>query len=398
MHGKFSYIFILIFLFFGVISYDFVQFKTGFSYTDEILAAFMFFYWILKAKHKTKGLYLVLSIFSFYLVNSILHPNNVLPAILSDFVQQLKPFVSFFTLYDIGINLNDTYKKKICCFCKIFALLILPVGLINMGGGPIMNEFLGGYARYATISICLGTTYLLFSNQNKKDIVVTFLIYAIGLLSFRSKMFGFFAAAIAIFFFWNNIKIKKRLVNFKTMIFAVIAVSGIIWASWDKINFYFVEGFQAQNMFARPLLYAKAIEILQDYPLFGSGFGSYATDASAQYYSPLYFAYQLYLSPEIGEGLFISDTYFPVLAQFGYVGIGLFFYFWYWIIRKAKCNLDGTGDVLNFKLAVLIVIFFFIESVADSTFTQNRGLYMMAMLAVSLKTKKIHEKSFIYSK
>lgn len=33
-----------------------------------------------------------------------------------------------------------------------------------------------------------------------------------------------------------------------------------------KIEFYFIDGLFADNMFARPLLYVKAIDILNDFP------------------------------------------------------------------------------------------------------------------------------------
>lgn len=381
MQNKFAYCLVLFFLIVGILTYDFVQIRTGFSYTDELIAMFLFLYWCFKEKHKTNGLLVVFTIFCIYLFNSIIHPHNVLPAILGDFIQQLKPFLAFYTMYDLGMNLNSYYRRKICKACLWLTLIILPIGIIGIGGRPPMNEF-GGHSRYATSSICLGCTYFFFSQHKKKDLIKMFLIFSVGLLSLRSKMFGFYAAAFAIFILWKNVKMNKKLLNVKTLMMIVVLVPLVIWAAWEKINFYFIEGFEATNMFARPLLYVKAIEILNDFPLLGTGFGSYATDASAVYYSPLYFTYELYLSPEIGEGLFLSDTYFPVLAQFGYIGVALFFYFWYSIIKKSKKHFDVDGEVWRFKMTILIVVFFFIESIADSTFTQNRGLYMMAMLGL----------------
>ncbi len=71
------------------------------------------------------------------------------------------------------------------------------------------------------------------------------------------------------------------------------------------------------------------IEILKRYPLLGSGMGSYANYASVAYYSPIY--YQLGyekiwgLGPEMPE--FAADTFLPVLAQYGLIGIFLFYLF-----------------------------------------------------------------------
>lgn len=267
-----------------------------------------------------------------------------------------------------------------------------------------MVDYFGGHARYSSIAICIGTTYYFFSNRSRKSLFVCFMIYGIGLLSMRSKMFGFFAAAIIINMCWHVKNMKSvKIMSLKSISMLIILVISILYAAKEKIFFYFVDGVQSENMFARPLLYKTAVEILSDFPLFGTGFGSYATDASAVYYSPLYYEYGLYLSPEIGNGLFISDTWFPALAQFGCVGICLFVLFWREVYIKAQTKYRLTGNSQNFKMALLIMTYFFIESVADSTFTQNRGMYMMMILALCVRCSnndmnRQNEKDIIYSK
>ena len=175
----------------------------------------------------------------------------------------------------------------------------------------------------------------------------------------------------------------------KNILILVVLLVGVCYAAREKIQFYFVDGYNASNMFARPLLYVKALEILEDFPFLGTGFGSYATDASAQFYSPLYYQYGLYLSPEIGNGSFISDTWFPVLAQFGYVGVFLYALFWRCVFLKAKAKYELMRNSSELKIAILIMVYMFIESVADSTFTQNRGMYMMMLLALSVRCTNV---------
>lgn len=267
----------------------------------------------------------------------------------------------------------------------VAAILLLPIGIINMGGGELMEQ-VGGYARYATMTTILGITYLLYSKQTKKDLIISSLLISIGLLSLRSKAFGFFAAYIGIMFFWQ-LNEQRKILTTKNILLCIIVLGGIFFAAWGKIDFYFVQGAEAENMFARPLLFVKSWEILQDYPFFGTGYGSYATNASAAYYSPLYIQYDLIYSNEIGEGLFLSDTYFPVFAQFGFVGIGLFIWFWVRRVKTAYQNFYFNGNVLYFKLVILIVVFFCIESVADSTYTHNRGMVMMMLLALILRNR-----------
>lgn len=244
----------------------------------------------------------------------------------------------------------------------------------------------GGYSRYATIMIVLGTTYIIYSRQYKRKLYITLVIYSIGLLSLRSKMFGFYIAFVCVMFLWKKVSVKK-LVSLKMVILFSFMIIAVIYVAKEKIEFYFIDGLFADNMFARPLLYVKAIDILNDFPFFGTGFGSYATFASAEYYSPLYYTYDLYISPEIGRGLYISDSYFPVFAQFGYVGFVLFVCFWFRLLKIAKTNFEIYNNELLFKLTILIFIFFIIESIADSTFTHNRGMVMLMLLAIILNNK-----------
>ena len=53
----------------------------------------------------------------------------------------------------------------------------------------------------------------------------------------------------------------------------------------------------------------------------------------------------------------------------------------------AKTNFEIYNNELLFKLTILIFIFFIIESIADSTFTHNRGMVMLMLLAVILNNK-----------
>ena len=382
---RFNYIFLLVSLIFGVIFYDTIQKNFNFSYIDEILALALAVRLCMNGRF-TKEFVLFVMIVLFYLTNSFIDPHNVNDAIWMDFLIQIKPYIVFYAVYTINFAISDRHERTIRRFCKIAAILLLPIGILNIGGGELMEQ-VGGYARYATMMTILGMTYLIYSNQTKKDKTVATLIILIGLLSLRSKAFGFFAAHVCIMFFWN-LSEQKKILTTKNVILCSIVLCGIIFAAWGKIDFYFVQGgIEADDMFARPLLFVKSWEILQDYPFFGTGFGSYATNASSVYYSPIYIKYGLIYSNEIGNGLFLSDTFFPVFAQFGFVGIGLFIWFWVRRVKTAYQNFHMNGNVVYFKLVILIVVFFCIESVSDSTFTHNRGMVMMMLLAIILRNR-----------
>ena len=111
--------------------------------------------------------------------------------------------------------------------------------------------------------------------------------------------------------------------------------------------------------------YWKKEEVLIEYFYLGTGLGTYGCHASAVYYSPLYYEYDLWrihgLAPCATS--FISDTYYPsLIVQFGLVGFFLFVSFWVWIYKKLDYNYKQTNNIKNYRIGVLIICYFVIES------------------------------------
>ena len=196
-----------------------------------------------------------------------------------------------------------------------------------------------------------------------------------------------------VFYFNRSIKLKF---NFRNTFFIVSALALTILAGWRKIYFYFVmcgfgTGRSVDDFYAHMALYYFSIFILKDFFPFGSGFASYATHASGQSYSSIYAKYGMdnLFGLSKSEWGFVADTYYPALAQFGYAGVALFFYFWFYLFRKAV-RMFSKGYVKEAALAILIIIFFIIECTSDATLTHNRGMFMMMLLGLvfaDVKTK-----------
>jgi hypothetical protein len=176
--------------------------------------------------------------------------------------------------------------------------------------------------------------------------------------------------------------------NVQNTAFIIVALACALFVAREKIYYYFIlggfgDGRTASDLYARMALYYFSLPIFVDYFPFGSGFGTYATYASAIDYSPIYIKYGMQnmhgLSKEMPD--FIADTYFPALAQFGIAGVILFFTFWIHFARKAmkayrlSCHKEAT-------IALIIIIFFMIESTSDSTITHNRGMFLMIILGL----------------
>lgn len=76
--------------------------------------------------------------------------------------------------------------------------------------------------------------------------------------------------------------------------------------------------------------------------------------------------------------MFVGDTFYPELAQFGFIGIILFLLFFY---RRYKeiCSLRNL-DAYLLGLIILTTILF--ESVADTTLLSNRGVMYFILLGL----------------
>ncbi len=382
-------VFLIIGLIFGVLFYDYIYIKLGFSYIDELMALFFVlftFFLIIRTRQgltEKYWLYLFL-IFGFYLVYSFHIKSNYASAILQDFAVQIKPYLGFFCAYTIAPVFTEKQKDILrkTCFFSFFCLIVISFDMWNI---------MGHASRFATATICTATLFLFSSEYNKKNILIFILMLALGIFSGRSKAYGFFviSAGLVLAYYYNfSFKISIKTIS---IIFLLLFIS--LYLTWDKIYFYFIYGTQnidaneIGEAFARPVLYIKSKEILMDYFLLGSGFASYATYFSGVYYSKIYEYYGIDNIYGLSEDYpdFIADTFYPSLVQFGIIGITLFVLFWRFIYRRSVIY---KSDKKNYFLSLIIIIFFIIESIADSTFIHNRGLFIMILLGIVVSTSK----------
>lgn len=373
--------FIVLSLFVGVCFYDFIGDNLGFTFIDELLVLYLFVKWLIDGK-ENKEFVVFLSISFIYLFYGFLFGQNVWRAVLMDYFIEVKPFVAFYCSYSMRFRLNKEEQCLVRKLCMVLSILFLPIGIDCILGGKLVFTIFGHPSRYCTTYQILGLVYIIFSNHRKEYLKNGALIMALSLLGGRSKAYGFFALYLFMIYYPQLLK-YRQLLNFKNVLMFIILVSLVLTVSWQKVSYYFFTGTQSDEMFARPLLYVTSLKILADYPLLGSGLGSYATFASSVYYSPIYYRYGISnahgLTPE-NPG-FICDTYFPIIAQFGLIGIILLFFFWKARIDYAnKYRLRGDG--FSFFITMLVFFFFIIEGVADSSFIQNRGVFIMFLLGI----------------
>ena len=375
-------------LIFGVMFYDTI----GFDYTDELCSLFLFIlflkYVFSTPKWEVNKLFLtVTAVFLFYLCYSFYIGSNVKSAILTDFVIQYKPYLGFFCVYAIKPEIPERYRKLVREVCLVLGVYLALVGIGCLISYESLEYTFKHPSRLATAVSVVALLYLYCSDYTTKDKLIFILLMVIGLASGRSKFYGFFIICAAMVLFVRpSFKLK---LNVKNVVFFIIVFVIVVFFTYTKIDLYFVTGGEelttneeVQDSIARAALYFHVPEILMDYFPLGSGFGSYATYASGVYYSPLYEKYgmdSIYgLTKDYGS--FIADTYYPALAQFGIIGVCLFFLFW---IRLAIKSVKNYRYIYKESLlSMVIILFFLIECTSDATITHNRGLFMMMLLGL----------------
>lgn len=390
--NTFYYLFVFT-LIFGVIFYD----ALGFNFVDELCAIALCglygFYIFHTPNWSINKMFLItLCVFLFYLCYSLFIHSNTKAAILSDFIIQLKPYLAFFTVYAFKPVLNKQMKKNLQLLSIIFSIYLLGIGITSLFSLDILHSLLTHQSRLATAATITALLYLYCSEYTLKDKIIFLLLLAVGLLSGRSKMYGFFViAAFLVFYINRNFKLKFSSKNITIFSIAIVAMTIV---AWDKINFYFIEGGfgnerETQDLYARAALYYFSLDLFKEYFPFGSGFATYGTFASGEYYSHIYND----LGMDVMQGLtendprFIADTYFPSLAQFGVVGAILFFLFWMILTRNSILYFHKE-NIKDFVISIVIICFFLIECTSDATITHNRGLFIMMLLALTLRNQQ----------
>lgn len=384
----------LFILIFGILLYGVI----GFDFIDELCALALLCIFLICLFNTpnwsfNKGFLTTICIFIFYLCYSVYIHSNTTKAIVSDMVVQIKPYLAFFCTYSIMPKFNTKHKTIMRVACLIFWILLIPVGI---AGGINENYFkptMGHPAYFAAAIVCISTTYLYCSDFSTKDKIVFILLLSLGLLSGRSKFYGFYAFSVFLIFYFSSIKQFK--LNFKNGIILLIMGIVMIIVAWKKIDLYFYHAMTTmdeseKDLIARFVLYATAPQILLDYFPFGSGLASFGTYYSGVYYSDIYLDYGIDGVWGITKHYygFIADTFYPSLAQFGFVGIFLYALFWIYILTKALMFYKKDINKKNFIMVLMFIVFFAIEGTTDSTFTTHRGFYVLVLLGIVLSDLK----------
>lgn len=338
-------------------------------------------------------LWIIMAVMTAYAVYSLFLPYNNLRAIFSDWIIQQKPFIPFVVMLAVKPALTATDRVTIKVISIINVLIPLAVWSLGMKAVEEVMQHI------SYVGLTIFTSALAFylasigptGRVDRRSLIVTILMIITGLVCGRSKYFGSAVFAVFMMFFYTPDMLHRygrRAIAMFGVVIALVAIVG-----WQKFEFYFIggEGMEIDTgrlaTIARPMMYYTGALIIIDHLPFGSGLASFATFPSAKSYSTLYYDYSLDkvwgLGPSMPE--FITDAFYPSLAQFGLVGIALFIWFWIYVARMLRSLIrSGSPDSAPlFTLGWIIILFLMIENIANTTIVQGSGLCSMIMLGLA---------------
>jgi hypothetical protein len=383
---KMPFLFFLIALLGALFLYD----LNYFDYIDEALALWVFVVFVvyvaghrgdLESKKRQRPAFVFLGVLLFYIIYSVVIKSNSFVAIMIDALSFLKGFGVFFMVYAMRWSIPESHKP----FFRKLSILLTFFIVIWWVKSPVTDATVGGTllagSRMGTAAFLIGVLFFHCSSMTRRDFLIFIAIWGLIFLRPTSKSVAVFTIGVCL---WPFLSPGGRRNKFIIGAVLLLACGLAAYFVQTDIQFFFVEG--VERSFARPVLYITMVNILNSYVPFGSGFASFATATSGNFYSHIYRDFNIDMIPGLSpENMgYICDTFFPALAQFGYVGIVLFFYMYFWIYQKASVFDMSKSNMVRFRCVILVVLFFMVESVADATLLSNRGFFGMLLIALIL--------------
>lgn len=358
----------------------------GFSSIDEVMTGVLIiFTFMMKWNESTnpepwREYYIFLGILTFYVVYSLMRSVNVAGAVWLDCIQQIRPFSIIYCTWILNPRFTKSQKRW------ILTSMIATLGLW-LYDHPEATE-IGKYAEFPVLgqlAICTGMTWYLFTEETLQNKYIAVALVLTGMLAPKFKFMGEVVCFVALVFY-----VRKQL-NFrspKTTVFVALLMAVVIAVTWQKFEIYYVSGW-GNSALARPQTYLTSFHILYDYFPFGSGMGTFAANGAMQHYSPLYHEYGLDriwgLTPT--AKFFICDAFYPSLAQYGIVGVVLFFIFW----KRRLQALNAIEDMRYYRIAAITFFCLVIEQTADSSWLSGKGMGYCMLLGLCMNANLNNE-------
>lgn len=369
----------------------------GFSYIDELILLFLFicfFCKILKDKKiiLTKNEFFILwgsiGIYCIGIISLLVFniSDNIKGSLFSGLLSLKSILTYIFVRYlfkDSKFRYNELFLKftQFGLFCVFLLSLVDRVIPIFKRGSKRFGIYTTSLffetptmlATFAIISLIICTFLIRILNKKEKNLYIdVFMSLVIVLFAGRVKAIGFMILYLIVIFYKKFFK-SNRGIKIKNFIIPLIIV--ICFASGYIENYFF------NNTESRTIMLNTSIKIAKDYFPLGTGFGTFGTEMSRKYYSPLYSLYNISkvwgLSREFDS--YIADSMLPaIIAETGFIGLAFYiFIFINFFINISKNVKNKDNQILLF----LLIFYVLIECVADTLLMTSRGMLLFAFMA-----------------
>ncbi|WP_297426939.1 hypothetical protein [Clostridium sp.] len=325
------------------------------------------------------------------IMGNFLH--NIQPekiAIYKDVLAISKFVVCYIGTLIVSNNIDkDLLVRKIASRSRIYLTVIFIFLIINLihDIGMSMDvrygirsyKFLYEHPTYLVSSVVIMLCTILSDDKKNFDNFIVFEAISILFFSLRNKAFVFI---IGYLFMKIVMKYAKTI---KIRYILILAVIGI-FSTYNKIMVYASYYLTA----ARPALFIVGFMLANRYFPFGSGFGTFASEISGDYYSPIYFEYGINVVSGLEETShsYIGDTFWPyIYGQFGFLGLISFLLILLYIFKSLQNRYDY--DKRTQSAAFLLLLYILIASTAEAIFTDVTGCFSFAVIAGYLGNNSI---------
>lgn len=375
------------------------RYASFFGYLDEIIAIVSFLYVLTHIRKIDTESFVVLAILAVMTIialagNMCFQYQTYTEAIFKDILAFYKLPITFIAVYTWSKDKNFNEAHNVAVRISKISTVIIFVGCIinifvdvglshDIRYGFRSYKFLFSHPTYLVYALVI-MSVVLVSDQEKRrknTHILNFMILFCILFSFRDKGFGYIALLFVIMIILPRRK-KVKLHYF--------AIAGIIAfaVSYQKLLEY-----KSWSWSPRSALYVNGLQLaLRVFPI-GSGFATFNSFLSGEYYSRAYYLFGLEKKPGLSPIDYIDagDAQLPYYyTQFGLIGFALFLVVLYLLVKKVKMLYCEKPMVM--KSAYLLVGYLVIGALVEAVFTNETGVTSMVVLLVYINWNTRNEK------
>ena len=397
--NKIKYIIFIYMIYMGMF-WSCFQYKINeiFSYWDEILALLfipLLLINIINSKDcRNIILWMLIALFLFCgIIGNIINGYTKITIAIQDAFLNIKFFMICYTSMYIfkGWDLKK-YKNRISIHLSLLTIVLLltiimdkickffPVYEVRFGIESEQIFYKHPTFCASALFYLLMLRWLIIGNKRFLNRILDVGIIMGIVMTLRFKAIATIILIIAYMISEKNKKIKGIIISVGTICVLIV--------THNQIYNYFFSDYAMQ--YPRGALFAVSMHILKDFFPFGTGFATFGSFLSGEFYSPIYAMYKIDKLPgiTIDECNAITDQYWPMIA--GQTGIsGLLIMIIIWIIIYNKIKLNRRKDNRLYIVGMSCFIYILISSTSESAICNPVCIPMAIVIGLVFSQGKI---------